>query len=102
MLFFLPVVHEWRDTFTLQLELDADRHTINAVGKPALAGALHRLLAQPPSSGTMPADGVVGLSPTAARIAELLGDGSSPQQISSYALIRSTIVLAVMCLLLML
>lgn len=102
MLFFLPVVHEWRDTFTLQLELDADRHTINAVGKPALAGALHRLLAQPPSSVTMPAAGVAGLSPTAARIAELLGDGSPPQQISSHTLLRSTIVLAVTCLLLML
>jgi hypothetical protein len=99
-LFFLPVVQEWRLLYKIQLELDADNYAADKAGKAALAGALHRLLSFSPGS----ASGVVtaGLSANSARIAALLGERSTPQQISTRSLLSSAVILWVICLLLML
>ncbi len=47
LLFFLPIVAEWRDLFRTATELAADRHAISAAGRSPLAGALHKLLIHP-------------------------------------------------------
>lgn len=98
--FFLPIVQEWRVLYKIQLELDADCYAANKAGKAALAGALHRLLSLSPDS----ASGVVtaGLSANSARIAALLGERSTPQQISARSFVSSALILWVLCLLLML
>lgn len=100
-LFFLPVVQEWRTLYKIKLELDADRYAVEKAGKPALAGALHRLLNY--SVSPVSASNVVtaGISANSARIAVLLGDRSAPQQISAKSFIRSAFVLWVLCFLLM-
>jgi len=101
-LFFLPVVQEWRMLYKIKLELDADSYAVARVGKATLAGALHRLLSFSPGSAA--ASGVVtaGLSANSARIAALLGERSTPQQISPRSFLISALILWVLCLLLML
>lgn len=101
-LFFLPVVQEWRMLYKIKLELDADSNAVDRAGKAALAGALHRLLSFSPNSAA--ASGVVtaGLSANSARIAALLGERSTPQQISPRSFLSSALILWVLCLLLML
>lgn len=101
-LFFLPVVQEWRMLYKIKLELDADSTAVDRAGKAALAGALHRLLSFSPNSAA--ASGVVtaGLSANSARIAALLGERSTPQQISPRSFLSSALILWVLCLLLML
>lgn len=99
-LFFLPVAQEWRALYKIKLELDADRYAVERAGKAALAGALHRLLTD--SAAPMSARvAAAGISANSARIAALLGDRSTPQQISAKSFIRSALILWVLCLLLM-
>jgi Zn-dependent protease with chaperone function len=103
MFFFLPAVREWGALAKIKLELAADHYAIHQVGKPVLAGALHRLLTSPPTvialSGAITAPGITGAN--AARIAELLGDRSYPRRISSRSWLHSTAAILLLCLLLM-
>jgi Zn-dependent protease with chaperone function len=100
-LFFLPVIQEWRTLYKIKLELDADRYAVDRVGKPALAGALHRLLSYATVPISVPSVITAGISANSARIAALLGERSAPQQISGRSLLRSTAIIWVLCLLLM-
>ncbi|MEP6987582.1 MAG: M56 family metallopeptidase, partial [Chloroflexota bacterium] len=81
-LFFLPAIREWRSLVKIKLELDADEYAALKVGKPALAGALHRLLTHPTKSRPVQGTVTVGLSANTARIAALLGERDVPQHIS--------------------
>jgi Zn-dependent protease with chaperone function len=100
-LFFLPIVREWRVIFKIKLELDADHHAVQKTGKAALAGALHRILSY--SSAPAPLSNIVaaGLNANAARIAALLGERATPQQVSNKSIFYSTAVLWILCLILM-
>ncbi|MCI0395752.1 MAG: M56 family metallopeptidase, partial [Chloroflexi bacterium] len=73
MFFFLPAVAEWRDFFLASTELAADRYATHLAGRSFLAGALHKLLAQP-RVVSLPAGigGITNLSATDARLAQLL------------------------------
>lgn len=100
-LFFLPIVREWRIIFKIKLELAADHHAVQKTGKAALAGALHRILSY--GSAPAPLSNIVAarLNANAARIAALLGERSTPQQISNKSILYSTAVLWILCLILM-
>lgn len=102
-LFFLPAVREWRSLVKITLELDADEYAALRAGKPALAGALHRLLthsskSQPILKGTA----TIGLSANTARIAALLGERDVPQNISRRNFVVSILIVWVLCLIFML
>lgn len=101
-LFFLPVVQEWRTLYKIKLELEADRYAVERAGKPALAGALHRLLNYSVSPVSVSKGVTAGISANSARIAALLGDRSAPQHISAKSFVHSALILWVLCLLLML
>jgi beta-lactamase regulating signal transducer with metallopeptidase domain len=96
-LFFLPAIHEWRDAFKAKMEVAADQYAVQRIGKPALAGALHCLLAE---EGNPPvvAGAAAGLSINALRVASLLGDPYLPLRISSKSLIISIVILWALCL----
>lgn len=101
--FFLPAIKEWRSLVKIKFELDADEYAVLKVGKPALAGALHRLLthsskSQPIAQSTV----TVGLSANTARIAALLGERDVPQHISGRSLVVSILIVWVLCLIFML
>jgi hypothetical protein len=103
MFFFLPAVREWGEIAKIKLELAADRYAILQAGKPALAGALHRLLSYPARHAgvTLPGAITAGLSANAARIADLLGDHSFPRRVSPQSWLHSTAAILLLCLLLM-
>jgi len=102
-LFFLPFVREWCRIFEIKLELDADRYAVQQTSRPALAGALHRLLtAASPSYSPIASNAVTaGLSANTARIAALLGERTKPERVTLKSLISSSLILWVICLLLM-
>jgi len=103
MLFFLPIVREWGEMVQVRLEVMADRYAVSEAGKPALAGALHRIMVTTKSSPLSRAGMVIaGLSATAARVAALLGEREISAGFSENGLIRSAFSLGVLCLLLML
>jgi Zn-dependent protease with chaperone function len=102
-LFFLPVVKEWRSLVKIRLELDADAYAVRKVGKPALAGALHRLLTHSSKPRPIPQSTVtVGLSANTARIAALLGERETPQHISRRSFVVTSLIVWVLCLIFML
>jgi len=102
MLFFLPLVAEWGEMIKVRLEVAADNFAAGVVGKPALAGALHRMMAVAaphPSPGT--GVFIARFGANAARVAALLGDKRRPFEFSGAALMKSTFSLAALCLSLM-
>jgi len=101
-LFFLPVVQEWRTLYKIKLELSADRYAVEKAGKAALAGALHRLVSYSAASRSFPSVVTAGISANSARIAALLGERSTPHQLSAKSFIGSIANLWALCLLLML
>jgi hypothetical protein len=103
MLFFLPVVREWGEISKVRLELAADGYAISKAGKPALAGALHRLLRGGGApSPVMAGAAIAGLTTNAVRIAALLEERTSPLLISPRSFLQSSFGLGALCLLLML
>lgn len=98
-LFFLPVVREWRASFKIQLELDADQYAILKTGKTALAGALHRLLSDAAVAVPIAQGVIAGLSANSARIAVLLGERTAYTEISRKSLFYSAVILWIICLL---
>jgi beta-lactamase regulating signal transducer with metallopeptidase domain len=96
-LFFLPAIHEWHRIFKARLEVEADRYAVQRAGRAALAGALHRLLAEG-SHPTFVSGAAAGLSINAVRIANLLGDPYLPLRASNRSLVISTLVLWALCL----
>ncbi|MGH2536346.1 MAG: M56 family metallopeptidase [Candidatus Promineifilaceae bacterium] len=102
MFFFLPAVREWGELAKIRLELAADSYAVQHTGKSALAGALHLLLARESVVPVAAGSATAGLSANAARIADLLGERFTPQQISPHSLLRSAVVILLLCPLLML
>jgi len=103
LLFFLPVFREWGEITKIRLELAADRYAVSTVGKPALAGALHRLLSGGGApSPVMAGAAIAGLNTSAMRIASLLGERTVPLLISPRSFLQSSFSLGVLCLLFML
>ena len=98
-LFFLPIAKELRDLFLTLAELEADRYAVQHVGRPPLAGALHKILTHPLAMRLPQTAGVAGLSATDARIAELLGDGKTPLRVSTRSLTVSSILIMAGCML---
>lgn len=98
LLFFLPVAARLRDLFLTATELAADRHAVQVVGRPSLAGALHKLLTHPLAT---PASlvGIAGISATQVRIAALLGDRPAAWQVPAQSLITSSAILMLGCML---
>ena len=97
MLFFLPVAAELRHLFLTATELAADRHAVQSVGRPPLAGALHKILTHPLAPHIAPV-GIAGISATQVRIAELLGDRPTVVQVSAKSLIISSAVVMLVCM----
>ena len=98
MLFFLPVAAELRDLSLTATELAADRHAVQSIGRPALAGALHKILTHP-LAAQVPVTGIAGISATQVRIAELLGDRPAVLQLSAQSLITSSAIVMLGCML---
>ena len=98
VLFFLPVAAEWRDLFLTTAELDADRHAVRLGGRPSLAGALHKILTHPLTT-RLAVPGVMGLSATEARIAELVGDCPITLRLSAHSLSTSSLIVMLGCVL---
>lgn len=96
-LFFLPMARELRDLFLTSAELDADRYAVQHVGRPSLAGALHKMLTHPLVMSLPPAAGLSGLSATDARIAELLEDRRLALRVSRRSLIVSSALVMLAC-----
>ncbi|MGQ0601885.1 MAG: M56 family metallopeptidase [Anaerolineales bacterium] len=96
--YFLPIAGELRDLFKAHTELAADRYSARVAGRPALAGALHKMLTHPLAL-RLPAVGLVGLSATDARLSQLLDGSSPPLQLSAHSLITSSANLMLGCLL---
>lgn len=101
VLFFLPVVAEWRTRFCIARELAADRHAMHLAGRLPLAGALHKLLTSP-SVFPVPAGvgGISGFNATTARLTQLLDDHSMTVPFSHRSLIHSSLLLSLACLVL--
>lgn len=103
VLFFLPVFQEWGEITKVRMELAADRYAVSTVGKPALAGALHRILSEGgTSSPVMVGAAIAGLNTNALRVASLLGERTVPLLISAPGFLQSSFSLGVLCLLVML
>jgi Zn-dependent protease with chaperone function len=101
VLFFLPIVAEWRDLFRTATELAADRHAIRTTGRAPLAGALHKLFTHPLiMQGSVLHSGINGLSATEARFAYLLEDIPMSWHFSSQRILKSTLFLLLFCLML--
>jgi len=97
-LFFLPVTAELRDLFLASVEIDADRYALRLAGRPALAGALHKMLIHPLAPRFALA-GIAGLNPTQARLAQLLDDHPPAPHLSPRSLITTSAILMLVCLL---
>jgi Zn-dependent protease with chaperone function len=101
MFFFLPVVAEWRDMVLTSVELTADQQAIARIGRPALAGAMYKLLIHPQVSRFLPAlSGVTGFSASQARLAQLLDNTPPSYHFSPRSLISSSLALTLGCVLL--
>lgn len=101
MFFFVPVIREWCADYRTRLELDADQYAMDRVGRSPLAGALHRLMMWDSASARVETGAItVGLSSSAARIAQLLGEEPAQKHHSRDSLLRSTPGLLLICLLL--
>lgn len=100
MLFFLPVLAEWRDQFLTSVELSADRYAIHAGGRLALAGAMHKLLTHPLTIRLPAGSGMNGLSATNARLAYLLDEVAFNWRCSTRGLLYSSLILALGCMVL--
>lgn len=101
LLFFLPVVAEWRDLFRTATELAADRFSIMRIGRTSLAGALHKLLTHPLTmQDSFFLSGINGLSATEARMAYLLDDTPMCWRFSTKRLLQSSIFLLLICMML--
>lgn len=100
-LLFLPIVREWHVLFKIKLELDADNHAIQKTDKAALAGALHRILSYGSVPSPLSNSVTAGLNANAARIAALLGERSTTQQVSGKSILASMAVLWILCSILM-
>lgn len=99
LLFFLPIVAEWRLLFRAATELAADRYAISTIGRSALAGALYKLITHPLAAQDSSLDsGVTGLSATEARLAYLLEDIPLRWHFSPHRLLKSTLFLLLFCL----
>jgi Zn-dependent protease with chaperone function len=98
MFFFLPVAAELRDLFLTSTELQADRRATRVVGRPALAGALHKIVSHP-LAAHLAVPGIAGLSATDARIAELLGDHPAALRLSARSLLLSSVIIMLVCML---
>lgn len=99
--FFLPAVAEWRDMFVTSTELAADRYAIQFAGRPSLAGAMYKLLANPWANRRSPAmSGISGFSATQSRLGQLLDDPPVPGRFSARSLLISSLALALGCVLL--
>ena len=96
--FFLPIASELRDWFLTTTELKADRHAARVVGRPSLAGALHKIITHPRAI-RLSVPGIAGLSATEARIAELLGDHPATLRLSAHSLITSSAIILLGCML---
>lgn len=100
--FFLPVVQAWGARAHLKLELAADGYASRRAGRPALAGALHRLLTFPRLPLPAPAMAAAP-SANAARVAALLGEPVVWPPIPATDLLHSAATLTgLLCLMLML
>jgi Zn-dependent protease with chaperone function len=101
-LFFLPLAKELRSLFVASAELEADRYAARRAGRPALAGALYKLLSYPLTMRFPQTVGLSGLSLAEAhylRLAELLGDPTPPRHFSARSLLVSGVILLTGCLL---
>jgi Zn-dependent protease with chaperone function len=96
-LFFLPIAAELRDIFLTSLELEADRYATAVMGRPALAGALHKTLTHPLSIRSAHFAGLTGLSATEARIAELLDQQRVVFRLSARSLLLTSAVILLAC-----
>lgn len=99
--FFLPVAAELRDLFITSIELAADRYAVHFTGRPALAGALHKIISHPSAYQPLEA-GVASINPlnaTQVRIAELLDDRPATLRLSTQSLIKSSLIMLLGCLL---
>jgi len=93
---FLPIMADFRDWGLTLAELHADHYAVRLAGRPALAGALHKLLSIPqPFSAT----GLAGLNPTSTRLAQLLDDATPVMCLSFRRWLISLLTLALGCLL---
>ncbi|MDK3160511.1 M56 family metallopeptidase [Kamptonema cortianum] len=100
--FFLPISQRLYNHFTINLEMKADQYAIRQVGKAALAGALHRLLMMPPSTAALLGKtAVVGFTVSAERVAALLGDRSSSDQLSFQSVFYSLAIIITLGLLML-
>jgi Zn-dependent protease with chaperone function len=99
-LFFLPISAELRELFLTATELEADRHAVRLVGRPSLAGALHKILTHP-QAAHLAVPGIAGIGATEIRIAELLGDSPRTMQLSPSSLMTSSFILMLGCMLIL-
>lgn len=97
-LFFLPIAAELREVFLTSTELEADRHAVRLVGRPSLAGALHKMLTHP-EAAQLAVPGIAGISATEMRIAELLGDCPPARPLSPSSLMTSSLIILLGCML---
>lgn len=95
---FLPIAGELRDLILMRAELAADDHAVRHAGRASLAGALHKILAQPLTVRFPSAAGVSGLSATETRIAHLTGDRRVDLRPSALSLLSSSAILIAACL----
>ncbi|MCL5999615.1 MAG: M48 family metalloprotease [Chloroflexi bacterium] len=98
LLFFLPIAAELRDLFLTLAELDADRHAARLAGRPALAGAMLKILSHPRAADSI--TGIAGVSricPTDARIAQLMGNRSPSVHLSARSLMTSSAIVMLLC-----
>ena len=96
---FLPVAGELRDLMMMHAELAADRYAMGCAGRPALAGALHKILTHPLAVPIPLATGVSGLSATDVRIARLLDEREPRLHLSAHSLLSSGAIIAGLCML---
>lgn len=99
VLWFLPVAAELRALLDTLTEVRADRYAARCMGRPALAGAMHKLLTHPRAL-PLPAAGLARLNVTQARIEALLTDRPVPLRFSNQALLVSSAVTLLACMLL--
>jgi Zn-dependent protease with chaperone function len=104
LLFFLPVLKEWRDLVKTRMEIEADQHAIQSVGKAALAGALARLVSHSfENTGSQGSRASFhGMASSQVRVAHLLGNRSSTLRVTTVSLVKSSAVLWALCLVTML
>ena len=98
VLFCLPIAGELRDLMLTSSELEADRDAVQHVGRPALAGALHRMITHP-QAARLSVPGLASLIATEVRIAELVGDRPATPRLSVHKLMTSSAMILLACML---